>query len=163
MGRIPAIASPMLVPMMPDSARGVSVTRAAPKRACRPSVTRNTPPLRPTSSPRTTTRGSFSISWVRARLMAWTRVRLAIFDSRVLRALLQTGLLGILAQRACALSALLNFQLLRERLRERVIEDVIPPRLLDSLRRLDDRRRQHAGLLVEPRLFLIVPQPFGLK
>src|ERR1035441_10161843 len=36
---------------MPDSASGVSITRASPKSFCRPSVTRKTPPSLPTSSP----------------------------------------------------------------------------------------------------------------
>src|SRR6266404_1104168 len=74
MGRMPAMARPMAVPMMPDSARGVSTTRSAPKRAWRPSVTRKTPPFLPMSSPRRMTRSSAASSWARARLMAWTRV-----------------------------------------------------------------------------------------
>src|SRR5437588_7473150 len=63
---------------MLDSASGVSITRSGPKRACSPSVALKTPPLRPTSSPRTHTRGSRSISSARASRTAWTRVRSAI-------------------------------------------------------------------------------------
>jgi hypothetical protein len=48
--------------LMPDSANGVSTTRSAPNCFCSPSVTRKTPPLSPTSSPRMTTRESFCIS-----------------------------------------------------------------------------------------------------
>src|SRR5690242_12106554 len=44
--------------MMPPSAIGVSSTRCSPYLRCSPSVTRNTPPKNPTSSPSTTTRGS---------------------------------------------------------------------------------------------------------
>ena len=46
---------PMAVPTMPDSARGVSKTRASPNLAASPSVTRKTPPSGPTSSPKTRT------------------------------------------------------------------------------------------------------------
>jgi hypothetical protein len=41
--------------MIPDSASGVSKQRSSPKVACSPSVTRNTPPSRPTSSPKIST------------------------------------------------------------------------------------------------------------
>src|SRR6185369_3452975 len=71
---------PMAAPTIADSDRGVSITRSAPKRSCRPSVTRNTPPSRPTSSPRMTIRLSRSISWRRARLMACTMLRCAISE-----------------------------------------------------------------------------------
>src|SRR5207245_6484698 len=77
-GRYPSSASPWATATMLDSASGVSMTRSGPKRACRPSVARKTPPLRPTSSPRTQTRGSRSISSARASRTAWTRVRSAI-------------------------------------------------------------------------------------
>ena len=49
------MAIPMAVPTIPDSASGVSNTRASPNAAASPSVTRNTPPRAPTSSPKTTT------------------------------------------------------------------------------------------------------------
>src|SRR5262249_56334166 len=47
------------------------MTRADPKRCCKPSVARKTPPFTPTSSPRINTRSSAAISWASARLMAW--------------------------------------------------------------------------------------------
>src|SRR4051812_44948562 len=62
---------PIAVPMIPDSASGVSTQRSGPNSSCRPLVARNTPPNRPTSSPRTTTRGSRRISKRRASLTAW--------------------------------------------------------------------------------------------
>src|SRR6185369_3768542 len=71
---------PMAAPTIADSDRGVSITRSAPKRSWRPSVTRNTPPSRPTSSPRMTIRLSRSISWRRARLMACTMLSCAISE-----------------------------------------------------------------------------------
>ena len=57
-GRSPASARPMPMPMIDDSASGVSSTRSAPNAAASPSVARNTPPRGPTSSPSTTTRSS---------------------------------------------------------------------------------------------------------
>ena len=68
--RTPATAMPMAVPKMADSASGVSKTRFSPNWSIRPSVTRKTPPSRPTSSPITRTRESRSISCFRARLRA---------------------------------------------------------------------------------------------
>src|SRR5262245_28981966 len=62
------------MPTMAPSASGVSITRCSPNLARRPSVTRNTPPSTPMSSPRTRTSSSRSISCMRARLMAWTIV-----------------------------------------------------------------------------------------
>src|SRR5215510_3273635 len=47
---------------MPASASGVSMTRSSPKSFCSPSVTRNTPPSLPTSSPMISTLGSASIA-----------------------------------------------------------------------------------------------------
>ena len=44
------------VPTMADSASGVSSTRSSPNSACSPSVTRNTPPRVPMSSPISSTR-----------------------------------------------------------------------------------------------------------
>ena len=46
--------------MIPDSASGESITRCSPKSFCSPSVTRNTPPSLPMSSPASTTLGSAS-------------------------------------------------------------------------------------------------------
>src|SRR5665811_1890766 len=55
---------------MPDSASGVSMTRSSPKSFWRFSVTRNTPPSLPMSSPMMTTLGSRSIARRRPALMA---------------------------------------------------------------------------------------------
>src|SRR5207253_316094 len=57
-GRQPAMQSPTARPTIPASASGVSKTRRSPNSVCRPSVTRKTPPSRPTSSPNTSTRSS---------------------------------------------------------------------------------------------------------
>src|SRR5687767_2438286 len=67
-------------PTIPASARGVSMTRASPKASRSPSVTRNTPPSTPTSSPRTMTRSSFSISCFKAKLSALIIVSLGMGD-----------------------------------------------------------------------------------
>src|SRR6266508_3011550 len=66
---------------MPASARGVSNTRSVPNSSCRPSVTRNTPPSFPMSSPRTRARGSSASDWRRASLRALTMVTSTMFDS----------------------------------------------------------------------------------
>src|SRR5665647_2505130 len=55
---------------MPDSASGVSMTRSSPKSFWRFSVTRNTPPSLPMSSPMMTTLGSRSMARRRPALMA---------------------------------------------------------------------------------------------
>src|SRR5450631_1371418 len=68
---------PTDMPAMVASANGVSCTRSAPKRACRPAVARNTPPFAPTSWPITTTLGSCCISQPWAIAMASTMVILA--------------------------------------------------------------------------------------
>src|ERR1700691_1536820 len=52
----------MATPTISDSASGLSSTRASPNSFCSPSVTPNTPPLAPTSSPRIITRSSRCIS-----------------------------------------------------------------------------------------------------
>src|SRR4029450_12217505 len=69
---------PMEGPMMPASASGLSMTRRPPKRRCRSSVTRKTPPSTPTSSPMMTTSGSRSISSRRARFSALTMLSFAM-------------------------------------------------------------------------------------
>src|SRR4030042_263539 len=69
---------PMAVPTIPDSAKGVSTIRSSPNLSWSPSVTRKTPPSRPTSSPRTTTLLSLSISSRRAKLIASTILSLDI-------------------------------------------------------------------------------------
>ena len=44
---MPLHASPTAEPTMTASASGMSTTRSEPKRSCRPSVARKTPPLTP--------------------------------------------------------------------------------------------------------------------
>src|ERR1700733_4404055 len=46
---------PIATPMIPDSLIGASKQRDLPYLRCSPSVQRNTPPKKPTSSPNTTT------------------------------------------------------------------------------------------------------------
>src|SRR6516165_11775145 len=84
-------------PLMRSSASGVSSTRSDPKRFCKPTVARKTPPSTPTSSPSTTTLGSSSIARASARLMASTKVASAIVLSGEFTALRGIGLgqLGI--------------------------------------------------------------------
>ncbi len=65
--------------MMLASARGVSTTRAPPNRSTSPLVVRKTPPSLPTSRPSTITRGSCSISSLRALLIASTMLRSGIY------------------------------------------------------------------------------------
>src|SRR6185436_18514870 len=69
---------PMLAPAIRFSASGVSSTRSGPNLSSRPRVARNTPPSRPTSSPRTTTSASSVIARASARLIASTSVIWAI-------------------------------------------------------------------------------------
>src|SRR5438105_9789801 len=61
-GLIPTTAAPTAVPMIADSASGVSITRASPNSSKNPSVTLNAPPKAPMSSPITNTRSSARIS-----------------------------------------------------------------------------------------------------
>ena len=65
---------PIAPPTMPFSESGVSATRSEPNSAWRPSVTRNTPPFRPTSSPSTITVGSSRSATRKASWRAWTMV-----------------------------------------------------------------------------------------
>src|SRR4051794_25664717 len=62
-GRRPVIAAPIAAPTMACSLIGVSRTRSGPTRSITPSVSLNTPPAAPTSSPISTTDRSRSISW----------------------------------------------------------------------------------------------------
>ncbi len=78
MGRAPARAIPTAVPTIPDSFKGVSMTRSSPNRAWRPSVIRNTPPETPMSSPRTMVSSWRSIAWWRAALIAWAIVHFSV-------------------------------------------------------------------------------------
>src|SRR5215204_3500528 len=73
-GLKPWAAMPTHSPLIKSSASGVSITRSGPKRCCRATVARNTPPLTPTSCPSTTTLGSSSRARARARLTASTSV-----------------------------------------------------------------------------------------
>src|SRR5512134_2368071 len=79
---------------MPDSASGVSMTRSSPKSFWRPSVIRKTPPSLPTSSPMTTTLGSFSIAARRPALSPFARVILAMSVSSLERR--EVGRVGLL-------------------------------------------------------------------
>ena len=63
---------PTARPMMPSSDRLVSNTRASPNFSCKPRVTACTPPLGPTSSPNTSTRGLIASSCSSVRRIAVT-------------------------------------------------------------------------------------------
>src|SRR6267378_1227346 len=93
----PCAAIPTQSPLIRSSASGVSRTRSGPNRFCNPTVARKTPPLRPTSSPSTTTSGSSSIARASARLMASTNVISGIALSREFAALrgIDLGQFGI--------------------------------------------------------------------
>src|SRR5581483_1656173 len=88
---------PTAVPTMPASASGLSTTRVAPNLRWRSSVTRNTPPSTPTSSPMTSTSGSRSISWSSARFRAFTMFSFAMVVSG--RAWAGSGVRGTAAPR----------------------------------------------------------------
>src|SRR5438093_8623400 len=92
-GRIPPMAKPRAAPTIPDSATGVSTTRSSPWRRWSPSVTRNTPPARPTSSPSTITRGSLASATSSAWLMACAMLRTTMESDRTGRPLRQLPLL----------------------------------------------------------------------
>src|ERR1700719_2963270 len=68
----------MAAPAITPSDSGLSITRLAPKRSYRPSVARNAPPVRPTSSPKISTRSSRAISSASAWFTASTMVSSAI-------------------------------------------------------------------------------------
>src|ERR687897_555439 len=107
-GRHPAIASPTQIPAIPASAIGVSNTRSRPNSACRPSVTRKTPPSAPTSSPNTSVRGSAASASRSAAFSAATMVSSAIAEV----------LLALTEER-------------RRRVGERVVEHLAPGRLAE--------------------------------
>src|SRR5262249_30822385 len=73
-GLSPCAAMPTQSPPIKASDSGVSKTRSAPKRCCKPAVARKTPPLTPTSSPKTTTSGSSASTRASAKLIASTSV-----------------------------------------------------------------------------------------
>ena len=62
---------PMAAPTMPPSAIGASKQRVRPCFFCSPSVPRNTPPKKPTSSPKIRTSGSRSSMVSSAEFSAW--------------------------------------------------------------------------------------------
>jgi hypothetical protein len=74
-GLRPPTAIPNPTPTMPDSATGESITRSGPCRSLSPSVTLKTPPVRPTSSPISTTSESLARARSRASLIAWAMLR----------------------------------------------------------------------------------------
>src|SRR3954447_6168539 len=69
-GRMPSMAAPTAVPMIADSASGVSHTRSPPNSSMKPSVILNAPPKAPMSSPRQNTESSARISSPRPSEMA---------------------------------------------------------------------------------------------
>src|SRR5260370_23946438 len=73
-GLSPCAAMPTQTPLIKSSDSGMSITRSGPKRCCRETVARNTPPFTPTSSPSTITLGSSCIARASARLTASTSV-----------------------------------------------------------------------------------------
>src|SRR5215208_1072298 len=72
--------SPIAVPMIPASARGVSTQRSGPYASRSPAVARKTPPARPTSSPITSTFSSRASSTWKQSLIASTSVSSATED-----------------------------------------------------------------------------------
>ena len=73
-GRRPVIAAPIAAPTIACSLIGVSTTRSGPNVSNRPSVSLNTPPAAPTSSPIRTTDASRAISWAMPDRDAWRYV-----------------------------------------------------------------------------------------
>src|SRR5437879_1214059 len=122
-GRRPYSAMPIDVPMMPPSASGVSNTRSG-NSSINPSVQRKTPPFRPTSSPRITTRSSRRISSRSALLIAWTIVIAGI--SRPRRVVLLVRIFAHLAAREA--SEHLRVVLERQQIRV-LVEPVLVVRL----------------------------------
>src|SRR5687768_16692143 len=114
-GFSPCAAMPMDMPAIRPSASGVSCTRSAPKRSCRPTVARNTPPLTPTSSPSTTTSGSSASARASARLITSTRV------TRGMRA----RECSVRLARAVAAGSFALRDELRRRMGEQVLEHVL--------------------------------------
>src|SRR5687767_2777532 len=73
-GRIPVIAAPTPIPLMPASEIGESITRWVPNSATSPDSTLNGVPASATSSPMINTVGSRRISSDSASLIAWLKV-----------------------------------------------------------------------------------------
>src|SRR5436309_3372983 len=70
-GRMPVIAAPSAIPVMPGSEIGESITRSGPNSSTRPESTLNGVPASATSSPSTYTVGSRSSSSRSASFTAW--------------------------------------------------------------------------------------------
>src|SRR4029453_12014564 len=73
-GRIPVMAAPTPMPLMPASDMGESITRFVPNSFARPESTLNGVPASATSSAMINTRRSRRISSANASLMAWPKV-----------------------------------------------------------------------------------------
>src|SRR5215471_13479233 len=73
-GRIPVMAAPTPMPLMPASEIGESITRFLPNSCTNPESTLNGVPASATSSPMMKTVGSRRISSASASLMAWAKV-----------------------------------------------------------------------------------------
>src|SRR6188768_1805120 len=104
-GRQPAMQRPTAAPRIPASDSGVSTQRSGPNRSRRPAVARNTPPSRPTSSPRTITESSRPSSTCSASLTASTRSSSRVPTAVVLMPAPDAGKAGAFAhwnpRRAC--------------------------------------------------------------
>src|SRR6478672_2430954 len=107
---------PTQSPLIRASDSGVSKTRSTPKRCCNPAVARNTPPLTPTSSPKTTTLGSSARARASAKLIASTSVTSGIL---VLDFLTLAGIGARQSGNRLLLPALLDF--LRRAITRRII------------------------------------------
>src|SRR5512133_174360 len=141
---------PTAVPTIPPSASGVSMTRSAPNSSWRPCVARKTPPNLPTSSPSTTTSGSFRISSRSASFTAWMMFMTGMASpSGVGVARVRDPRVG--GDRRLQLLALLA--LLAERLGVHVLEHRRDGRLRREGLRLAERGLDLlADLLAEPRV-----------
>src|SRR5688572_25382869 len=148
-GLRPYSAMPIDVPTMPASASGVSMTRSAPNCSYKPSVTRKTPPSRPTSSPSTTTSESLVISCRSARLRACTMVSLAM------------GHLLPAAQ-GCAQLLLLCLEI-RWLGGKHVVEHICGIKLAVGLGFLDSPPHFGIDFALDLGLPALIPQPFALQ
>src|SRR5690554_2013016 len=148
----PCAAMPTAMPLISVSASGVSITRRKPKRSCRPTVARNTPPLAPTSSPSTTTSGSSAMARCSARLIAST---------------MQTGLrsvMGRLSQGSCPnqqFIALLPVAL--RQLGKQVVKGGARISLRQTAECLHGGIDPLAEVPLQLLLLLLVPQPLAMQ
>src|SRR5690242_18826905 len=128
--------SPTAPPRIPASASGVSTQRFSPKRSRSPAVARNTPPARPTSSPRTMRLSSRSSSTWSASFTASTRKSSAIPALAEVRRREDVGVvedelgirLGLRLRRRDPLPHRLE-RLVLALLRRRVVEDAESPEI----------------------------------